>query len=138
MAKEPVERVRFPGSDSPIQPTREEKLTPPGQSESGDGSEDEEEATPPDYKREEIGARIGEDITSRGDVQKLSAELDEEDTVPLIFAKEVRLQDRGLMHTWKPGIHMVPVSIAGAGPKEMHWWLKHNKVKRAADPRKQK
>ena len=121
----PQERVRFPGSDGPIQPIREEKLNVEAQNnteEADEDSEDDEEEPPaPQYRREDVGARIGQELSERLDVGKVADDLDEEETVPLIFAKEVRLQDKGIMHVWGPGIHMVPLSIAGETSKKMHW-----------------
>lgn len=137
MAKEPIERVRFPGSDTPLQPTREEKLNAQADDEQENEDDEEDgEAPAPDYKREEIGARVGEEIESRQDAAKLAESLDEEETVALIFSKPVKMQDRGLMHHWGPGVHLVPKSVAFDAKGKLHWWLRSCKVRRAADPRK--
>lgn len=126
-----AERVKptFPGSDQPIPPIKEERLLKP---DPDDEDEDQDEEKPPQYKREEIGPRIGLDTNeARASVAEAKEALDTDDVVPLIFPKEVRIQDRGIMHHFGAGVHLVPVSLAGKTPKEMHPWLKSNRVRRA-------
>ena len=129
MATVPRERVKFPGSDDPIAPIREERLIP--QASQDDAENEEDEAKPPEYKREEIGPRIGDPIDASKAVQEVKEQLDADDMVPLLFPHEVRLQDKGLMHIWAAGVHLVPVSLAGRTPKEMHFYLRAHKVRRA-------
>jgi len=127
-----VERVRpKEGKDmSGLVPVKEEKLNQP---EPGDELGTDEEALP-EYKREAIGPRIGdpakvaEEATS---VQERMKELDQEDMVPLLFPRKVMLQHEGIMHTFEQGVHMVAASLAD------HWWLKHNKVRKAGPVVKQ-
>jgi hypothetical protein len=136
--EEERKRLRFPGSDSPVQPIREEKLGPQKEADD-DYPEDDDEAEPaPEYKREAIGVRIGDSVETRVDAEALAEELDKEETIALIFSKPLKHQDRGFMHTWGAGIHLVPVSVALDKNGKLHWWLKSNKVRRAADPRKTK
>jgi hypothetical protein len=85
----------------------------------------------PEYARESIGARIGQSMEETKGVQDVIETLESDDVVPLLFPKKVSLQDKGLMHHWGPGVHLVPVSLAGETPKAMHWWLKDNRVRRA-------
>lgn len=131
----PQERVKstavFPGSDDPIRPITEEKLIK--EPEPDESEEDEEK--PPEYRREDLGPRIGAANPEAAQaaaiaVAETKEQLDTEDVVPLIFSKPVSLQDKGIMHHWAPGVHLVPVQLAGRTPKEMHFWLKHNKVRR--------
>jgi hypothetical protein len=103
-----------------------------------DDEEDEvDEAESPEYSRETIGPRVGEEVGKANSAEGAAAleqKLDTEDVVPLIFSRAVNLQDKGLMHHWAPGIHMVPISLAGTDKKTMHWWLRHNGVRRAGKP----
>jgi len=132
--------LQFPGSDSPIPPVREEKLAQDddekvnGDEGDGDG-DDEGEAALPKYSRENQGPRVGADpadvAAEMARVGDLERNLDTEQVVPCLFPRAVKLQDRGLMHSWEAGVHMVPVSIAGATPKDRHWWFKHNGVRHA-------
>jgi hypothetical protein len=127
-----AERVKFPGSDDPIQPIREEKLKPQKVEAEADEDEEDDEAEPlPEYKREEIGPRIGDPLEAGKEVEAVKEQLDTDDMVPLLFPHKVSLQDKGIMHHWAAGVHLVPVSLAGADKKGMHWWLKHNRVRRA-------
>lgn len=141
-AKETVERARFPGSEGSVAPVREEPIVAPEPKNERvvrraapvdeSGSDDEGLAEPMvDYRREDISAHVGSANINVNTVEALMEEQDHEDHVPLLFPKEVRLQAEGIMHVWGPGVHLVPVSIAGATPKDMHWYLKHNKVRRA-------
>lgn len=85
-----------------------------------------------DYSRESIGARIGQNLEETQATAALERQLDVDDVVPCILRKAVNLQDKGLMHHWGPGVHLIPVSLAGdkkSGAK-MHFWLRHNGVKR--------
>src|SRR5581483_2749378 len=94
-----------------------------------DDEHEEDEEAGPAYARERIGARIGLPLEEAQQVTAVEQKLEADDVVPCMFQKEVRLQDGGLMHIWSPGVHLVPVAIAGRTPKERHWWLKHNKVR---------
>ena len=92
----------------------------------------------PEYNRERIGARIGQPIEEAAKIEEYERELDQELVVPCMFQTPVHLNHGGLMHHWQPGVHLVPLSIAGnkeKGPK-MHWWLRQNKVKRSGPPQK--
>lgn len=101
-----------------------------------DDDEDQDEADlVPEYSRERIGARIGEPLEQAQAVDAIEHQLDEEDDqVPLLFPVKVKLQDKGIMHEWAQGVHMVPISLAGKDKKSMHWWLKSNGVRRAGAP----
>jgi hypothetical protein len=95
-----------------------------------------EETEGPAYERERIGARIGVPVEEAAKVEVYEKALDTEQVVPCIFRSTVHLNHAGLMHHWNPGVHLVPLSIAGdkeAGQK-MHWWLRHNRVKRTGAP----
>ena len=132
----PLERVKYPGADSPIQPVREERVKPRTQPNDDDDDEGAEEAAPK-YRREELGPRIGSNgIETAKAVAEVTEQLDTEDCVPMIFPREVRLQDRGIMHVWGAGVHLVPVSLAGTDPKgkDRHFYLKAHKVRRAGNP----
>lgn len=102
-----------------------------------DEIEDEEA---PGYDRERVGARIGQPLEEAQSVVEVERRLDEDDVIPMVFPTAVNLNHEGLMHHWQPGVHLVPVSIAGEVPKQRHWWLKHNRVrhagKRIANPAK--
>lgn len=91
----------------------------------------EDEAAAPAYSRENIGARVGLDIDQQAAAGKAERDFDTEDCKACLFPTNVKLQHAGLMHEWAPGLHLVPVSIAGADRKGMHWWLKRNKVRHA-------
>lgn len=95
-----------------------------------DEDEDEVEAGPT-YSREHIAARIGEPLEEAQSIAAVEAQLNDDDVVPLLFPAPVKLQDKGIMHNWATGVHLVPVSLAGRSKKEMHWWLRHNGVRRA-------
>lgn len=100
-----------------------------------DDAEGDEEDETPEYSREQIGARIGLDVQSQQAVAEVEQQLDTEDCVPMLFPTNVKLQDAGIMHSWAPGMHMVPISLAGIPgdkTKPMHWWLRRNSVRRAA------
>ncbi len=125
-----IERVKFPGSDDPIPPTRQERLTAPEPEEEEDPAE---EVAPPEYKREPVGPRIGDPANAIAEARAVEEELDGEDLVPLLFPHRVKIQDRGIMHTWGAGIHLVPISLAGKDSKGMHWYLKHHRVRRAGN-----
>lgn len=140
-----VERVKpgtTPLSDT-VAPVRQEILDPSLQAHMDGGSDlESDEDAAPEYKREDQGPRVGADpedaakqMAAVGDLKK---QLDGEDLVPCIFIKPVHLQDKGLMHHWAPGVHMVPVSLAGGKDTngvqhKTHWWLKDNKVRRAGN-----
>lgn len=131
-----VERVktRFPGSEDPIHPTKEEKLNQKGGTKPEDDNDDDEDEITPEYKQEEIGPRIGDPVEAAQAVQETKERLESDDVVPLLFPKPVQLQDKGIMHKWGIGVHLVPVEIAGRDKKGMHWWLKHNGVRRTGKP----
>lgn len=98
--------------------------------------DDGEAVEAPKYSRETLGPRVGEEVgkmNSATEAAELAEQLDTEDVVPLLFPKKVNLQDSGLMHHWDPGVHLVPISLAGKDKKSMHWWLKHNGVRRAGN-----
>lgn len=102
----------------------------------GDTAADEfadEEGGGPEYKRENIGARVGLPVDEANKIEDIQEQLDTEDRVPMMFQKEVRLNDRGFMHIWAPGLHLVPVSIAGESKKDkrMHFYLRHHGVRHA-------
>lgn len=125
-----VERPRFPGSEDPIRPVVEEKVKPKAADNPASEIED-DAASPPKYTREDIGPRIGDPIEAGKEVAAIKEKLDADDVVPLLFPHKVSLQDKGLMHHWEPGVHLVPVSLAGIDKRSMHWWLAHNGVRRA-------
>jgi hypothetical protein len=133
------------GPESPlnnyISPTTVEMLN--GQDGNGqDGpdenvDDDEDEGAKPDYSRERTGVRIGVPMEEAQKVAEIEEALDSEDVVPMIFSKALHLQDKGLMHHWGPGVHMVPVSLAGVQgdkSKPMHWYLRNNKIRRTGKP----
>jgi hypothetical protein len=96
-----------------------------------DDDDDLIETVGPEYKRESIGARIGEggpEATIA--LQEVEQTLDDEDVVPCLFPTKVSVQDKGLMHHFGPGVHLVPVSLAGRTKKDMHWYLRAHKVRR--------
>lgn len=96
-----------------------------------DDEEDDDLVEGPDYDRERIGARIGEGgPEATKDIEKVEEQLDTEEVVPCLFPKAVKVQDKGLMHTFAAGVHLVPVSLAGRTKKEMHWYLKAHGVRR--------
>lgn len=102
---------------------------------SDDDDENTEEESAPEYAREQVGARIGLPLEASQAASDVEQQLDTEDCVPCLFPTHVKLQDAGIMHTWAPGLHVVPVSLAGIPgdkSKPMHWWLRRNKVRRAA------
>jgi hypothetical protein len=99
--------------------------------EDDDEDEDELDEATPGYERERIGARIGQTMEEAQGVVEVERALEEDDVVPMVFPIPVHLQDKGLMHHWQPGVHLVPVSIAGNSNKERHFWLKANKVRHA-------
>ena len=123
-----AERVKatFPGSDDPVSPIKEERLIP-----ATDEDDEELDEKPPEYKREHIAARVGEPLEASQAASAVEEQLNHDDVVPMIFSKKVQLQDKGIMHIWGVGVHLVPISLAGRTPKEAHWWLRHNKVRRA-------
>jgi len=91
-------------------------------------SSDETDEDAPGYKRENIGVRIQDHALNpelRANIADLEKELDSSDLVPLLFPTKVNLQDKGLMHSWEPGVHMVPAPLSN------HPWLKANKVRKA-------
>jgi hypothetical protein len=111
---------------------------PSGGTASDDESDDLDEADElaPSYSRERIGSRIGLPPEEANSVEVVENELDHEMVVPCMFQKEVRVNDRGLAHVWGPGIHLVPVSLAGDGTKahQMHFYLRAHRVKRTGKP----
>lgn len=127
---------------SAITPSKQEILDPElaqAAAEADEPADEDEldEVAAPKYERENLGPRVGEEVgkaNSATAAAALADQLDTEDVVPLIFSKKVNLQDQGLMHHWDPGIHLVPISLAGKSSKEMHWWLRHNGVRRAGKP----
>lgn len=90
----------------------------------------------PSYNRERLGARVGMPVEESMKVEAYEKNLDKEDVVPCMFRTPVHLNHEGLMHHWAPGVQLVPLSIAGAKNTEhkMHWWLRHNGVKRTGTP----
>jgi hypothetical protein len=108
----------------------------PSQSDDDDDNADivDQDEGAPEYSRERIGARIGEPVDAAQASGEVEKQLDTEDCVPMLFPCHVKLQDAGIMHSWAPGVHLVPISLAGATPKERHWWLKNNKVRHAGKP----
>ncbi len=98
--------------------------------EDDDDDDDDIDDVGPNYARERIGSRIGEPLEATQNVIQVEKTLDEEDVVPLLFPTKVSVQDKGLMHHFEPGVHLVPVSLAGLTKKDMHWYLKANGVKR--------
>ena len=129
--KRPVAQVPDAMLNKEIAQVHEEKLAP----EPGDDLESIDEEVGPVYTREEIGPRIGvsggNPIADRGTVEKLKEELDTMDMIPLLFPHKVSLQDKGLMHHWEAGVHLVPVELA------KHAWLRTNKVRKAGPVVKQ-
>jgi hypothetical protein len=96
-----------------------------------DDDDDLPDTAGPEYKRESIGARIGEggpEATIA--LQEVEQTLDTEDVVPCLFPVKVSVQDKGLMHHFGPGVHLVPISLAGRTKKDMHWYLRAHKVRR--------
>ena len=126
-----VEMLDKPKEEEPPQanfrPKPKTKL--PVSDDDEDGEEDEDLEDGPSYARERIGARIGQTPDETKQVAQIEEALDKDDVVPCMFQREVRLNHEGLMHTWAPGVHLVPVAIAGRTMKGRHWWLKHNKVR---------
>lgn len=120
-----------------LQPRRGQRAAAQESDDADDFDETDEAA--PKYVREQVGSRIGLPLDEANAVNQIEEQLDHEDVVPCMFQKEVRVQDKGLMHIWGPGLHMVPISLAGDGTKEhpMHFYLRHNRVKRTgkAQPR---
>jgi hypothetical protein len=112
----------------------------PGQAsrEDDDDLKDDEEGEGSNYERERIGARIGVPVEEAVKVEEYERSLDTELVVPCMFRGPVHLNHEGLMHHWQPGVHLVPLSIAGDSksnpPKKMHWWLRQNKCKRTGAP----
>jgi hypothetical protein len=90
----------------------------------------------PAYSRENIGARVGLPLEEMQKASALERELDADDVVACLFPRKVMLQDKGIMHTWEAGTHLVPVSIAGRTPKDRHFYLKHHRVKHVGKPMK--
>jgi hypothetical protein len=114
-------------------PEPRKKTTP--QLEGDDDQQDEIDEDAPAYAREQVGARIGLPLEASQAAAEVETQLDTEDCVPCLFPTNVKLQDAGIMHTWAPGMHLVPISLAGVPgdkSKPMHWWLVRNKVRRAA------
>jgi hypothetical protein len=107
---------------------------PADPSEDEDDEDDQDDG--PNYSRENIGARVGLPLEEMQQASLVESELDKDDVVACLFPRQVRLQDKGIMHTWEAGTHMVPVAIAGRVPKDRHWWLKHHKVKHVGKPMK--
>lgn len=106
----------------------EEKLDPLKAKEPGEELEEVDDESGPEYKREEIGPRLQDhalNVADKETVEELKEKLDHDDLVPLLFPRKVMLQDKGLMHIWDAGVHLVPASLAG------HWYLKQHKVRRA-------
>lgn len=138
----PLNRAVPPTTVEMLQPDEDDELPappprrvkgniPPPDPEDEDESMDEEDDGGPAYSRERIGSRIGEGgPEAMAAIETVEKQLDTEDYVPCIFPKTIKLQDKGIMHEFGPGVHMVPVSLAGSKPSEMHWWLKAHKVKR--------
>jgi hypothetical protein len=131
----PQETGSGKGPDIPlekrVQPTTVEMLNQQGEDNDDDESDELDDTT--NYTRERIGARIGQPLEEASKIEEVEQALDADDVVPLLFQKPVNLQDQGIMHHWSPGVHLVPVSLAGdkAEKLPMHWWLKHNKCKYA-------
>lgn len=118
-AAEPKAEVK-----KPVSAKKPEELAP---GEALEDDTDEGEDTP-GYRRENIGTRVQEhamDPALRTNIADVEKELDASDMVPLLFPVKVQLQDNGLMHIWEPGVHLVPAPLSN------HWWLKHNKVRKA-------
>jgi hypothetical protein len=116
-----------------VQPTSVEML---GAGDPDAEQELDEEEVKPKYERERIGSRIGLPVEGESAVDDVEHQLDTEDVVPMMFSREVRVQDKGLLHTWGPGVHMVPMSLAGDPRdknKPMHWYLKRHKVRRVGN-----
>jgi hypothetical protein len=124
-----------PKPEAELQPRRGQRAAAV-QDDIDDDDLDEADETAPKYAREQVGSRIGLPLDEANAVNQIEERLDQEDVVPCLFQKEVRVQDKGLMHTWGPGIHLVPVSLAGDGTKEkpMHFYLRANRVKRTGKP----
>jgi hypothetical protein len=101
-----------------------------------DSEDDDDNDDGPGYSRENIGARIGLPLEEMQRVNAAASELDQDDVVACLFPHKVMLQDKGIMHSWEAGTHLVPVSIAGRTPKERHFYLKHHKVKHVGKPMK--
>lgn len=96
-------------------------------------SDDDQEG--PGYERNRLGAQIGLPPEEAIKAEAVEKELDKQSVVPCIFKRQVKLNHEGLVHIWQPGVHLVPISLAGvkgtADPrKRMHWWLRDNGVKR--------
>jgi hypothetical protein len=126
-----VPRRRVTGKPGKLSFEKDEAPAEEAEEEKDDFEDDGVDEEAPTYARESIGARIGQSMEETKGVSEVIETLDSDDVVPLLFPKKVSLQDKGLMHHWEPGVHLVPVSIAGETPKGMHWWLKDNRVRRA-------
>lgn len=103
------------------------------EAEDDDELESVEDAEGPTYRQEELGPRVGDhalNVAEAKNVEELKEQLEGEDLQPLLFPVKVTLQDKGLMHHWAPGVHLVPLSLS------KHWWLKHNKVRKAGPVQK--
>jgi len=89
--------------------------------------DDEEEAEPEVkdyYKREVVGPRVGDPEVAPPPANEVIDKLENDNTVPMMFPKNVSVQHDGLMHHFKQGIHDVPVSLS------THWYLKACGVKK--------
>lgn len=125
------EKLPAPGEESKEAPKADFRPKPRRSAAVDEDDEDdiEDEQDGPSYSQERIGSRIGIPVEEQKKVEEVEEELDNDDLIPCMFQREVRLQDKGLMHIWGPGVHNVPVSIAGRTMKERHWYLKHHKVR---------
>lgn len=126
------EKLPLPGEEKKEEPRATFKPNPgrrPVDPSDEDDEDDEITEQGPTYTQERIGARIGIPLEEQKKVEEVEEELDNDDIVPCMFQHEVRVQDKGLMHIWGPGVHNVPVSLAGRTMKERHWYLKQHKVR---------
>lgn len=125
------------GDDKEAEATMKD-FRPKGKKDRDDDDEDDlsEEAEALVYSREKIGARIGTPVEEAAKVDGYEKALDKEAVVPCMFRTPVHLNHEGLMHHWQPGVHLVPLSIAGdkKSDQKMHWWLRHNRTKRTGPP----
>lgn len=121
----PIKEERLDAKSADMKDVRRKAASP---SFEDDDNEDEVEA--PAYSRENIGPRIGDTPGDTSEITAVEEQLDNDDLVPLIFSKPLKLQDKGIMHSWEAGLHMVPISLAGSSKKDMHWYLRHNGVRR--------
>ena len=122
-AEKPAEEVKA-SMPKPASAKKPEELAP-GEALEADDTMGEDA---PGYKRENIGVRIQDHALNpelRTGIAEVEKELDSADLVPLLFPTRVNLQDKGLMHSWDPGVHMVPAPLSN------HPWLKANKVRKA-------